>query len=133
MKRRKRILATAAAMAAAMSLSACSSGTAAETTGAQIESTAEDAATAKSGSTAEDAATAKSGSTAEDASTAKSGSTAEDASGSGKQDQTKESGVGSTRIEYSSENATAIEIFDEGQNYNPVVYGPPEEMINHKN
>ncbi|HAB94102.1 MAG TPA: hypothetical protein DCF49_04970 [Lachnospiraceae bacterium] len=121
MKRRKRILATAAAMAAAMSLSACSSGTAAETTGAQIESTAEDAATAKSGSTAEDA------------STAKSGSTAEDASGSGKQDQTKESGVGSTRIEYSSENATAIEIFDEGQNYNPVVYGPPEEMINHKN
>ena len=109
MKRRKRILATAAAMAAAMSLSACSSGTAAETTGAQFESTAEDA------------------------STAKSGSTAEDASGSGKQDQTKESGVGSTRIEYSSENATAIEIFDEGQNYNPVVYGPPEEMINHKN
>ena len=112
MKRKSRIIVGAAAMAAAVSLGACSSGTGAESSSTQIESAAEEGTTAQSGNTKE-------------ATEAKSGNTAE-ASGEGQTEHTEESGAHSTKIEYSSEGTSVIEIFDEGHNYNPVVYGPPK-------
>lgn len=115
MKRKRRIIVGAAAMAAAVSLGACSSGTGAESSNTQIESAAEEGTTAQSGNT---------GNTKE-GTEAKSGNTAE-ASGEGQTEHTEESGAHSTKIEYSSEGTSVIEIFDEGHNYNPVVYGPPK-------
>ena len=112
MKRKRRIIVGAAAMAAAVSLGACSSGTGAESSNTQIESAAEEGTMAQSGNTKE-------------ATEAKSGNTAE-ASGEGQTEHTEEFGAHSTKIEYSSEGTSVIEIFDEGHNYNPVVYGPPK-------
>ena len=93
MKMKRRIAVGAAAMAAAVTLGSCSSGTQADKAGTQIESTAE--------GTSEDT---------------------EQGAGS----QSTESAAASVS-EISAEGITEIDIFVEEHNYNPVVYGPPEE------
>ena len=93
MKMKRRIAVGAAAMAAAVTLGSCSSGTQADKAGTQIESTAE-------------------------------GTSEETAQGAGS--QSTESAAASVS-EISAEGITEIDIFVEEHNYNPVVYGPPEE------
>ena len=93
MKMKRRIAVGAAAMAAAVTLGSCSSGTQADKAGTQIESTAE-------------------------------GTSEDTAQGAGR--QSTESAAASVS-EISAEGITEIDIFVEEHNYNPVVYGPPEE------
>lgn len=93
MKMKRRIAVGAAAMAAAVTLGSCSSGTQADKAGTQIESTAE--------GTSEDTAQGAGSQSTESAATSVS--------------------------EISAEGITEIDIFVEEHNYNPVVYGPPEE------
>ena len=93
MKMKRRIAVGAAAMAAAVTLGSCSSGTHADKAGTQIESTAE-------------------------------GTSEDTAQGAGS--QSTESAAASVS-EISAEGITEIDIFVEEHNYNPVVYGPPEE------
>jgi ABC-type glycerol-3-phosphate transport system substrate-binding protein len=93
MKMKRRIAVGAAAMAAAVTLGSCSSGTQADKAGTQIESTAE-------------------------------GTSEDTAQGAGS--QSTESAAASVS-EISAEGITEIDIFVEEHNYNPVVYGPPEE------
>lgn len=93
MKMKRRIAVGAAAMAAAVTLGSCSSGTQADKAGTQIESTAE-------------------------------GTSEETAQGAGS--QSTESAAASVS-EISAEGITEIDIFVEEHNYNPVVYGPPED------
>ena len=101
MKMKRRIAVGAAAMAAAVTLGSCSSGTQADKAGTQIESTAE--------GTSEDTA---------------EGTSEDTAQGAGS--QSTESAAASVS-EISAEGITEIDIFVEEHNYNPVVYGPPEE------
>ena len=93
MKMKRRIAVGAAAMAAAVTLGSCSSGTQADKAGTQIESTAE-------------------------------GTSEDTAQGAGS--QSTESAAASVS-EISAEGITEIDIFVEEHNYNPVVYGPPED------
>jgi ABC-type glycerol-3-phosphate transport system substrate-binding protein len=93
MKMKRRIAVGAAAMAAAVTLGSCSSGTQADKAGTQIESTAE-------------------------------GTSEDTTQGAGS--QSTESAAASVS-EISAEGITEIDIFVEEHNYNPVVYGPPEE------
>ena len=130
MKMKRRIAVGAAAMAAAVTLGSCKSGAQTGQSSTQIESTSEAASQDTSEGTYQGTSEQSSSDTSEESSQGISGKTGENSmtessAQSAEKDTSESAAVGITEI--SAESITEIDVFVEEHNYNPVVYGPPED------